>query len=76
LRDYYLKMSNGALSTTGQVFEWVMADSNKSPYEGRGNIQFEAVYKSGVNLSEFDGYAVVYADTVGSSSGNLWRRQS
>lgn len=72
MRDYYLKMSGGALSISGQVFDWVMADSSKSYYERRANVRFEVLNKSGVNLNEFDGYAIVYAGTVGSSSGNLW----
>lgn len=72
LRDYYWKMSDGALNITGEVFDWVMADSGKDHYESRGNLRFEAVNKSGVHLNAFDGYAVIYAGTVGASGGNLW----
>ncbi|NUM68575.1 immune inhibitor A [candidate division KSB1 bacterium] len=72
LRDYYLAMSNGMLSVTGQAFNWVQADSNKSYYERHGNLRFEAINKSGVSLADFDGYVVIYAGTVGPSGSNLW----
>ncbi|MCG3157321.1 MAG: hypothetical protein DKINENOH_03953 [bacterium] len=72
LRDYYLAMSNGMLSVTGQAFNWVQADSNKSYYERHGNLRFEALNKSGVSLADFDGYVVIYAGTVGPSGSNLW----
>ncbi len=72
LRDYYLAMSNAMLSVTGQAFNWVQADSNKSYYERHGNLRFEALNKSGVSLADFDGYVIIYAGTVGPSGSNLW----
>ncbi len=74
MRDYYNLVSSRMLSINGQVFDWVSADSSKSFYETSDDFIVEAVSKSGVNLSDFDGFVVIYAGTVGSASGKLWPR--
>ncbi|MFQ5485700.1 MAG: M6 family metalloprotease domain-containing protein [Desulfobacterales bacterium] len=70
--DYYQKMSNGRFAIKGEVFDWVVADHEKEFYENQGNISSEVLEKTGVDLTRFDGFTVIYSGTVGSSKGNLW----
>ena len=72
LRDYYDHFSGGRLDITGQVFDWVMAGSSKAFYHNSDAFIGEAVAKSGVDLQQFDGYAVLYAGNVGPGGSRLW----
>ena len=72
LYDYYYENSNGKLHVAGTVFDWVQADSSKSYYLNKGNLIDEAIQKSGVDLNNFDGVAVIYAGNVGQAGSNLW----
>lgn len=74
MHDYYAAMSGGTLLLTGQVFDWVRADSARQYYYKKGNLARETIDKAGVNLNDFDGYVVVYSGTVAPSNSNLWPR--
>ncbi|HSD21028.1 MAG TPA: M6 family metalloprotease domain-containing protein [Anaeromyxobacter sp.] len=71
VREYWAEVSYGQLSLTGEVFDWVLAAAPRSEYlNDVGRLRDEAVARSGVDLSQFDGYALVYAGEVQSSA--LW----
>ncbi|ABS26254.1 M6 family metalloprotease domain-containing protein [Anaeromyxobacter sp. Fw109-5] len=71
LREYWAEVSYGQLSVTGEVFDWVRAAAPRSEYlNDSWRLRDEAIAGSGVDLSQFDGYALVYAGEVQSSA--LW----
>lgn len=72
MRDYYDTASFGQFSLAGQTLPWVLASHSKAYYDANGDwdLMQEAIIKSGVNLADFDGYALVYAGAAGSA--NLW----
>ncbi len=72
MRDYFHAMSGGQFSLTGQVFGWQTANESKAYYDLNGDwgLLEEAIAKSGVNVANFDGFALIYAGAAGSNQ--LW----
>lgn len=72
--EFWGEASYGRFLLGGQVLPWVMADNTRVSYQDASNgdilLAQEVVAKSGVDLSQFDAYAIVYAG--GLTNLRLW----